>query len=173
MNAALKLLMLVLISFPAAGHAQSLDEIGRRDQAVIEAWQKTPITVRRAVFVVERAKGFGMYKPRSTNIFKPGEELLVYAEPVGYGWKEKTKGVFEFGFDIGFVVKTAKGEILGGNENFGHFLMTSHARNREFMLNLNLSLTGAPEGDYVVEYQIRDVTGSKIGKFELPFRIKG
>ncbi len=139
---------------------------------MVEAWQKTPITVRRAVFVVEPAGGFGMYNERPSNVFKPGEELLIYAEPVGYGWKEKGKGVFELGFDIGFVVRTAKGEILGGNENFGHFVTTSHARNREFMLNLNMNLTGAPEGDYVLEYQIRDVTGSKTGKFQLPFRIK-
>ena len=172
MKVAPALLLCFLISFPAASQAQSLDEIVRREHAVFDAWTKTPITVRRAVFVVEGARGYGMYDERPNNVFKPGEKLHMYAEPVGYGWKEKSKGIFEFGFDIGFVVKDAKGKILGGNENFSHSTLTSHERAREFMLNLDLSVTGVPDGDYVVEWQIRDVTGSKTGKFELPFQIK-
>ena len=45
-------------------------------------------------------------------------------------------------------------------------------RNREFMLTLTLEVSDAPDGDYVLEYQIRDVTSTKTVKFELPFRIK-
>src|ERR1700716_3315816 len=124
MRLAPDLLAFVLITSSAEPQAHSLTEIGRRDNAVIEAWQRTPLTVRRALFVVEHATGFGMYTQRQSNVFKPGEELIAYAEPVGYGWKPKGTGLFEFGFDVGFVIKKPNGEILGGNQNFAHLVQT-------------------------------------------------
>ena len=39
------------------------------------------------------------------------------------------------------------------------------------MLLLTLNVTGAPSGDYVVEYKLRDISGDKTTSFELPFKI--
>jgi hypothetical protein len=36
---------------------------------------------------------------------------------------------------------------------------------------LTLNVTGAPPGDYVVEYKLRDISGDKSTSFELPFKI--
>jgi hypothetical protein len=164
-------LLMALLSFIPAGFAQSLGEIDKREAAVVEAWQKTPLTIRRAVFVSEHPEGFGMYQPRASNIFKPGELLVVYAEPVGYDWKPIGSGLFEFGFVVDFILKSPDGQILGGKENFATMTKKSHVRNREFFLTLTLNVNGAPPGDYVLEYKLHDIASDKRTSFDLPFKI--
>jgi|HubBroStandDraft_6_1064221.scaffolds.fasta_scaffold325576_2 hypothetical protein len=155
----------------AAVSAQSLQEIDRRYAAVLEAWEKTPLTVRRALFVSDHPHGFGLYQERASNVFKPGEALVTYAEPVGYGAKDAGNGLLEFGFAVDFLIKSPDGQILTGQQDFARLAQQSHVRNLEFMLLLTLNVTGAPSGDYVVEYKLRDISGDKTTSFELPFKI--
>lgn len=161
--------MLTLL-LAGGANAQSLADIERAEAAVIAAWEQTPLLFRRTIFVTE-ANGYGAYKERADARFKPGEPLLVYSEPVGYAWKDNGDGTFSFGFDVDLLLKTSSGEIVGGQENFQQLVLTSRAKNREFMLTLTLTLTGAPAGDYVVEYRTRDAFGSKVGTISLPFTI--
>lgn len=165
------LLILALVAAAGASRAQSLDEIGRREAAVVEVWQKTPLTVRHAVFVSKHPDGFGEFVERKSNVFKPGEKLVAYVEPVGYGWKEAGGGTFEFGFAVDFLVKTPDGRVLAGQENFANLAQQSHARNREFMLTLTMNVDGAPPGDYVLEYKLRDIASDKSAVIDLPFKI--
>jgi hypothetical protein len=161
----------LLIGFADIGNAQSLEEIGRREAAVVEAWAATPLTIRQAFFVAEHPKGFGQYVKRPDNVFKPGEKLVAYAEPVGYGWKDVGNGEYEFGFKVDFLIKSPDGKLLTGQENFADLAEKSHARNREFMVVLTLDVEGAPPGDYVLEYKLHDVTNDKATTFNLPFKI--
>ena len=163
--------LLLLLAAPGVGYSQSIEEVDKRDAAVQEAWAAAPLTIRRAIFVEGHPDGFGQYVERATNIFKKGEKLVTYAEPVGFGWKDIGNGLYEFGFKADFVLKTQDGKVLGGQENFADLTQKSHARNREFMVILNLNVTGAPPGDYVVEYKLRDVTGAKSANFSQPFKI--
>ena len=158
---------------PLTARAQSLEAIDRLAAAVYDAWGKTPLTARRAIFVTQRATGYGIFEERPTRVFKAGEPLLVYAEPIGYGFRRAEGGMYEFGFAIDFAIKTPTGTILGGKEDFGNVTQRSHLRNLEFMLNLSLDVTGAPPGDYVLAYKLRDVTGPKTATLELPFTIRG
>src|SRR5580704_1854003 len=139
--------------------------------AVLGAWEKTPLTVRRALFVSDHPHGFGLYQERASNVFKPGEALVTYAEPVGYGAKDAGNGLLEFGFAVDFLIKSPDGQILTGQQDFARLAQQSHVRNLEFMLLLTLNVTGAPSGDYVVEYKLRDISGDKTTSFELPFKI--
>ena len=160
----------ILLSIGAAA-AQSLEEVDKRQAAVIEAWQKTPLTIRRALFIEGEPRGFGLYRERSTKDFKPGEKVVVYAEPVGYGWKDAGNGMFELGFIVDFLIKSKEGEVLAGKENFMRIATESHTRNMEFMVVLTLNMSSAPVGDYVVEYKLRDIASDKSATFEMPFKI--
>src|SRR5438105_15532105 len=102
------LLLLAMLLSIRAVHAQSLDEIDRRQAAMIEAWEKTPLTIRRALFINGEPRGFGLYQERGSKEFKHGEK----AEPVGYGWKDLGKDMFELGFVVDFLIKSRDGEIL-------------------------------------------------------------
>jgi len=163
--------LLLLIASGGAGYSQTLADIDKRDAAVMEAWAATPLSVRRALFVEGHPDGFGQYVERSSSAFKKGEKLVTYAEPAGYGWKDIGNGTYEFGFKVDFLLKTPDGKVLAGQEDFADLSQKSHARNREFMVILTLNVTGAPPGDYVIEYRLRDVTGAKTGAFSQPFKI--
>src|SRR4051812_32600582 len=112
--------------------------------------------MRRALFVAKKAQGSGQFEERSSNVFKAGEPLVAYAEPVGYGWKDVGNGMFEFGFAVDFLIKSPDGKILAGQQDFAKLAERSRTRNLEFMGTLTLNGTGAPPGDYVVEYKLRD-----------------
>jgi hypothetical protein len=161
----------LLLASGAAGYAQTIEDVDKREAAVLEAWSATPLTIRRAVFVAGAPEGFGQYVERANSTFKKGEKLVTYAEPVGFGWKDIGNGLYEFGFKADFLLKSPDGKVLGGQEDFADLSQKSHARNREFMVILTLNLTGAPPGDYLIEYKLRDVTGAKSATFSQPFKI--
>ncbi len=151
--------------------ANMLDEFEARQQAVVAAWEKGPLMQRRAVFVTAKPELYGAYEERKSNVFKPGEPLLTYVEPIGYTWKPVGNGEFQFGVVVDFVVKTKDGEILGGKEKLLTFVQKSRHKVQELMLNIALNVNGAPAGDYVVAYTIRDINGAKASTFEQPFKI--
>jgi len=165
------LIVIFMLSGAAMGQAQSLAEIDRLDEAVFKAWAATPLTIRKAVFVSEHPKGFGQYVERSGNVFKPGEKLVAYAEPVGFGWKDLGNSQYQFGFKVDFLIKSPDGKVLGGQQDFADLSETSHARNREFMVVLTMNISDAPPGDYVIEYKLRDVSSDKTATFNMPFKI--
>jgi hypothetical protein len=164
------LLFALLVTAPISW-AQSNNEFDRREAAVYEAWQQAPLTVRRAIFVSDHPEWYGMYTARPSNTFKPGEPLVAYAEPIGYGWKEISKDTYEFGFAVDFLLKRPDGSILAGKQDFAKLIKQTHVRNREFMLTLTLDVSGADPGDYVLEYKLRDIASAKSTSFELPFNI--
>ena len=130
-----------------------------------------PLTVEHAMFNAEKAPLFGAYSERPSNIFKPGEPLLTYLEPVGYLWKDAGAGQVTFGVSLDFEILKPGGEVLGGQKNFLSYSATSRAKLRELMLNASLNLDGFPEGDYVLGYTLRDVNSPKIAEASLPFHI--
>ena len=161
---------LLLPLLVGTAEAQSLVEIEKAESAVIAVWEMTPLTFRRALFVTE-ANGFGVYRERPAGPFTGGEPLLVYAEPVGYSFKDNEDGTYAFGFDVDLIVKTSTGKIVAGQDNFQKLMLVSRAKNREFMLTLTLDLQDAPPGDYIVEYRTKDAFGPKVATISLPFSI--
>jgi hypothetical protein len=127
--------------------------------------------VRRALFVADHPHGFGLYQERASNVFKPGEALVTDAEPVGYGAKDAGNSLLQFGFAVDFLIKSPDGQILTGQQDFARLTQQSYVRNLEFMPLLTLDVSGAPPGDYVGEYKLRDISGDKTTSFELPFKI--
>lgn len=168
-RSALACILLVTAVPPAA--AQTLAEIDRAEAALDAAWAATPIQTRTVALVAAPPAGFGLYEPHPTGVFAPGEPIIAYAEPVGFGYSEQAPGLWQLGFDVDLLVKTADGQILGGQEGFERLALTSRTRNREFMLTLTLDLDGAPPGDYVVQYTLNDIASDKSGQFSLPFTI--
>jgi hypothetical protein len=131
-----------------------------------------PLTVRRAIFVTEKAPMLGAYSERPTNVFKAGEKLLTYIEPVGYTWQQQGNK-FNFGAVVDFVIKGADGKILGGQENFAKLSLASRTKLQEFMLNLTMNLDGIGPGKYVLEYKLHDLGSKKVVVVDQPFEIAG
>src|SRR5690606_22789623 len=100
--------------------------------ALWHAWDQTPLTFRNAQFVTE-AVTYGIYTPRADAVFKAGESLLVYAEPVGYGFRDNGDGTYSFGVDIDLAIRdTAGGEVVN-QKDFASAVLSSRRKNREFI----------------------------------------
>jgi hypothetical protein len=104
-------------------------------------------------------------------VFRAGEPLIVYAEPVGMGWRT-ADGVNHAHVAADFEIRTTDGKILGGQKDFGKFEFASRDHNHEIMTHLTIRLSGAPAGRYVFAATYRDQVNGKSASMELPFEIR-
>ena len=144
---------------PAFG--QTIQDIDARRQAVVDAWRKTPLSIRRSLLVTAKAPIYGNYDERKTNKFRAGEQILTYMEPVGYTWKPLGDNKFQFGVVVDFVLRTPGGTVLGGKDGFLDYKVVSRAQMQEFMLNIATNFNGIKPGDYVLTFTIHDVNDPK------------
>ncbi len=167
--------LMALFIIPAAANAQSaaagqLKALDAAREAYIQQWLKTPLIVRNATFVSGRSGGFGKYTPRANNEFKSGEDMLVYAEPVGFGWGKTATG-YSIDFIVDFTISTSDGKILAGRKAFQKLGLQSRVRNTEFFISLTYTFTGIPVGDYVITTTLNDIHRGETASFDLPIRI--
>lgn len=166
------LLGLALALGPAtSAFSQMQPEVAAAAEAYEAAWSAAPLHLSVVTLATE-AGGYGSYVARENNIFAPGEPILIHAEPVGYGWAENATGGYDFGFDIDLVVYDGTGEAVLEKADFMKLGKSSFARMKEFSLDLTLNLDGAPAGDYVVEYTLRDIASDKTTAITMPIVIK-
>ncbi|MER8846360.1 hypothetical protein [Mesorhizobium australicum] len=65
---------------------------------------------------VDTASGFGIYSERANHIYKPGEKIVLYMEPVGYGYGKDGLGNSMIALSVDITVVSAAGEKLGTME---------------------------------------------------------
>lgn len=145
-------------------------------QAILETvrlslWNASPMRVEKVTFVEERAQTFGIFRPRTSNLFAKGEKLLVYGEPKNYTIL-KEGDLYHIFFTTDFKLYDGKGNFLGGQEEFGSFRYITQSPLFETFLNLSFDLTGIEAGDYVIEVVVHDKLAGKNTSFRLPFRIR-
>ena len=155
----------------AAGDAKGAYELVRK--AVGDFAVGLPLTIGTGVFVTTVPTAFGIYEPRPNAVFKPGEALITYIEPIGLTWKQATADPAkqQTDFTVDFELLDTKGTILGSQKTFGQFSFVSFIRNQEIFAHLRMDITGAPAGDYVMRYTLNDTAGSRQVQLEQPFSI--
>lgn len=121
-----------------------------------------------ATFVTGEPEGFGMYDRRRDAVFKPGEPLTVYCEPVGLAWQKGGRG-FQSLFTVDFEVLDTAGKVLGGQKEFGRFGFDSVVRNQEILTRLTLNVDGIEPGDYVLRYIFNDQVSGNQTALDMPF----
>src|ERR1700722_1579812 len=67
----------------SASSAVTLDDIDALQQAVIDAWSKMPLTVRRVMFVTEKAPLLGAWSKPPDNSVKPHDLHHAQNQDVG------------------------------------------------------------------------------------------
>lgn len=132
-----------------------------------KTWEATTgLAIGETALLVEPASGYGIYNPRPDEKFKLGEPVLIYAEPMGFGYGTPGEGLYSIGFFVDLKVMTEAGEVLGDLQNLTELDLTSRYKNREFQANLTYNLEGIPPGRYVLQTTLRDKNSAKIGSFE-------
>jgi len=148
----------------------AVDALAELEAAFDIAWSEAPLGFSQALFVASRPHGFGIYEARQDARFQEGEDLLVYAEPYGFGYG-RDGDLYKIQFDADFVLRTPTGQIIHGQENFSRLEMESRRPNKEFQVFITYSFTGLRPGDYVLATTLTDVNSGKVGTFDLPFTI--
>ena len=149
--------------------AGALDLLG---EATAIAWQAAPLIIRKALFV-EESSGYGIYVERPTPaIYKPGEKIRAYVEPLGFGYGRNAVGGKEIGFDVDFRLIDPDGKELFSRDNFVEVGSPVRYDNREFNLSIAVDLSGLPQGDYIAHFLLRDQNSDKSAGFELPFSVR-
>ncbi len=159
----------------AEGLAASGDAVGAHDvmrQAISDFSESLPFSVGKAVFVKSDPAGYAMYEPKEAPVFKPGESLISYVEPVGLSWKQSpVQGKIETHFTVDFDILNPAGDVLAGQKAFGDFTFTGFFRNQEIYSTLTIDVSGAPAGDYVLRFHFNDVNSGKKTTVDQPFKI--
>jgi hypothetical protein len=132
----------------------------------LDVWDTLGFHPLVATYVNESTElGNGLYQERS-NIFSPGEDILLYVQPIGFGHQEiEGQGgekLYLMNFTADIVASFANGTVLGGAQNIPISDLVSHYRNTEIFLSLLLSQESPlPQGDYVINYRVVDQTSGR------------
>ena len=115
------------------------------------------------LFVVpETVGGYGVYEERP-NTFSPGEDIVLYVEPVGFSQEPlgaalpSNETLYLMNFTADVVISDTEGNVLGGFQDLPISQIVSHHQNKEINLVITLSQSAPfPEGNYRLLYTIHD-----------------
>ena len=147
----------------AAGDAAAL--VATLREALHAAWLEAPLHVRMAVLARDSGRGYGMYRSREDNRYAPGEPVLIYVEPVGYGYRQDGE-TWRFGFRTDLLVLDKAGAVIGGQEGMTQVELESRNPVKEFNLDLTYTLTGLAPGVYVLRTTLHDRYSDERVSFE-------
>jgi hypothetical protein len=145
--------------------------ISALDAAVETLWQKSPLQFRKVLFV-DSAEGYGVYAERGSSVFKKGEPLLVYAEPVGFAYGKNALGNTEITLPVDFELQDNEGKTIYQKDDFVTVSLPVRYHNREFNMTITVRLSGLSAGEYMAKFHVHDKYSDKSGDFSLPFSIE-
>lgn len=153
----------------AAGNAASA--LAAFDKAAAAFWIASPLQFRQALFA-ESVAGFGNYQPRADASFKTGDTLLLYLEPIGYGFLAEADG-FKVLLAVDVEIRTPGGLVLGKAADFAKLEWSARSRTREIHATVSFPLPSLKPGDYQLVLKLRDQGSPKTAELTLPFAIAG
>ncbi len=116
-------------------------------------------------FVASEPLGFGVYDKKSSNIFRPGEEILLYIEPAGFEYgtvPDGNKTLYTIEFSADFAISDTNGNVLTDQQEIPVSDIVSHHQNKEVFIPFTITQTTPfPPGNYIITYTIHDVNSGK------------
>jgi hypothetical protein len=157
---------------PAPSFAQSsLTAFEAARQALLAIWAELPLTVRNATLTETPAPSYGNYTPRASSEYKAGEQIHVYVEVLGYGWKDNGDGTQSELLDADLNLLNSQGTTVATQPKFLSADIKSRARLLETFLTLDATLTSFDPGAYKLQYVLHDRAANKDATFEVPITL--
>lgn len=145
--------------------AEALDAL---DAAIDTIWNSSPLAFRKVV-VVSSSSGQGVYEERADKAFKPDEKMMIYVEPVGFGYGAGSPA--KIGFTADLALENSTGQVLTEAKDVFSLSAPTTPRKREFSMTLSFGVPYLRPGEYKAVFTVRDQNSSKTGAFEVPFTI--
>ena len=142
----------------------------------LTAWNSSGFHSQLDSFV-DSAEGYGIYQEHKSNIFKPGEDIILYVEPVGFSHMpvniNNTK-LYLINLTASIILSDTQGNILFGRENIPILNIVSHTQNTEMFGRLRVGQSSPfPPGGYVITYILNDVPSGKSFKIVKNITVSG
>ena len=135
-------------------------------------WDQLPgITFLSAFPVTERSAGYGLYNPRENVLYKQGEPIQLYAEPVGFGYGDGGEGIVKVGFYVDLQVMGQDGQELANMAGITEIDYAVRARVREFAADVTYNFEGLGPGKYRLITTLRDKNSAKTGSFDTDIEV--
>lgn len=170
--AAASLVLALFAPLPAFAQT-SLSAYEAARQALLAVWAELPLTVRNVTLTTEAARGYGNYTPRDSQSYALGEQIHVYVEVLGYGWKDNGDGTTSELLDADLSLVDTSGQTLASQAKFLSADIRSREKLLETYLTLDATLTSFSPGDYLLRYVLHDLAGGKEATFEVPITLTG
>lgn len=142
----------------------------------MSVWNQTEFNATFSTFVKPlSAAGYGVYQEHGS-VFRPGETIVLYVEPVGFGYKQIPNGngssLYLMNMTADYVIASSNGTELQTIENVPVGSIVSHRANTELFLELTLTQARPfPVGDYNIKYTITDEVSGKSFQLEKQIRV--
>jgi hypothetical protein len=142
----------------------------------MSVWNQTEFNATFNTFVEPlSAAGYGVYQEHGS-VFRPGETIVLYVEPVGFGYKQIPDGngsaLYLMNMTADYVIASSNGTELQTIEDVPVGSIVSHRANTELFLELTLTQARPfPAGDYNIKYTITDEVSGKSFQLEKQIRV--
>jgi len=150
-------------------HAAAIEAL---EEALEKVRAEAPLTVKPFLLVTQPAKFYGDHTPRANAVFQGGEPQQFYMEPKNLVYLRTASGTYEPAFDVDLQILTAGGQAVVSQEKFGSFRLPTKSPVQDIYLNLKVTLSGAPPGEYRVRFIVRDANSKKTATVTQPITLK-
>lgn len=142
-------------------------------QALVAIWADLPLTVRNVTITEGAATRYGDYTPAPDNTVTAGQPVHIYAEVLGYGWRDNGDGTLSERLEADLSLLDSARTTIASKQNFLSIDIRSRQKLLETFLTLDATLSAFAPGDYTLQYALRDTAGGKQTTFEVPIRLVG
>jgi hypothetical protein len=146
---------------------RSAEAARQLQQAANRLAQSAPLAVRNLAFCTE-VSSFGVYKPLPAQSFKPGQQLLLYAEVDNFVSESTDKG-YRTSLSSRYEILDSRGARVA-SEDFG--LTEENCRNlrRDFFLRYFLKVPQPlAAGEYTLKLTVDDTAAAKVAYGQISF----
>ena len=148
---------------------KTVEALEALDEAVEAVWSESPLAFRKVV-LVDSSGGYGVYDERTEKTFRPDEKMMIYVEPVGFGYGGSGTSS-KIGFNADLAIQNDTGQVLGESKDIFALSTPSQPGKREFSMTLTFGVPFLRPGEYKAVFTVRDQNSDKSGTFEVPFTL--
>jgi len=134
LRAALIAVLIAVAPAPVFAEA-SLNAYEASRAALLAVWEELPLTIRNVALTEGAPAGYGDYVVHEGNSFRPGETIHIYAEVLGYGWRDNGDGTVSKLLDADLALVDASGATVASKPGF----VTTDVKSREKLLESDLA----------------------------------
>ncbi|MDQ0324849.1 hypothetical protein J2R99_000698 [Rhodopseudomonas julia] len=143
--------------------------LDRLEEASDIIWHEGPLAFRKAL-AVSSAEGFGDYVPSPHNRYRPGETMLVYAEPVAFTYVPQD-GQHLVAMDVDLTISNLTGQVIAEGRKVFSIKTAVAAPKRDFNVVLSYPVPTLQPGNYRAEFTFHDTENAKTAGFSIPLEI--